>query len=169
MRSSSSSPPRRVASIGSVVMSLAIACSDSNTSPNTPVDAGSSSSGSSSGAPADSGADTGGSLNGCTTFVDRTAEDASRTVKWDLDVGQAPERCMRVKVGQSLKLSQDGSFTPADLGTHPVKALGGDEPSPFTDPGVDAAGNVLFEKAGTYGFGCGVHGPLMTGVILVVP
>lgn len=162
----------RVALIGSIVMSLAslaMACSDSSTSPSTPVDGGSSSSGSSSGGAADSGADTGGALNGCATFVDRTAEDAARNLKWDLDVGQAPERCMKIKVGQSLKLSQDGSFTPADLGTHPVEALGGDEPSPFTDPGVDAAGNVVFEKAGTYGFGCGVHGTAMTGVIVVVP
>jgi plastocyanin len=156
--------------IGSVVMSLAWACSDSTTSPSTPADAGttSSSSGSSSGAPVDSGADTGGALNGCTTFVDRTADDAERNLKWDLDIAQAPARCMKIKVGQSLKLSADGSFTPADLGAHPVEALGGDEPSPFTDPGVDAAGNVVFDKAGSFGFGCEVHGTAMTGVILVV-
>lgn len=162
---------RGAALIGSVMMSLAWACSDSTTSPSTPVDAGStsSSSGSSSGAPADAGADTGGSLNGCAAFVDRTADDAQRNLKWDLGVPQVPERCMKIKVGQSVKLSADGSFTPADLGTHPPEALGGDAPSPFTDPGVDAAGNILFDKAGTYGFGCGVHGTAMTGAILVVP
>src|SRR5688500_14466950 len=160
----------RASLVVAVVLSLAsfaLACSDSTTSPSTATDAGSSSSSSGS-TSQDSGADTGpAALNGCTTFVDHTADDATRNLKWDLGVPQAPERCMKIKVGQSVKLSQDGAFTPADLGTHPPKALGGDTPSPFTDPGVDAAGNILFDQAGTFGFGCSVHAS-MRGVLLVV-
>jgi hypothetical protein len=152
----------------SVAMALAIACSDSSTSPTSTPDGGSSSSSGSSTTPDASGADGGAALNGCAAFVDRTAEDASRSLQWDFGVGDRPERCMKIKVGQSLKLSLDGSFTPADLGEHPVGPLGGDAPSPFTDPGVDAAGNLLFDKAGTFGFHCTIHSG-MTGAILVVP
>jgi plastocyanin len=157
--------------IGTAFLSLAIACSDSSTSSTNAPDGGSTSSTSSSssgGAAGDSGTDATTALNGCAAFVDRSAEDAARNLQWDLGVGQRPERCMKIKVGQSLKLSQDGAFTPADLGAHPVGAAGGDTPSPFTDPGVDAAGNVLFEKAGSFGFHCTIHSN-MNGVIQVVP
>jgi plastocyanin len=163
-------PRIALVSSGALILAVAVACSDSSTSPSPAPDAGSSStsSGSSSGAPVDSGADTGAAVNGCTTFVDRTADDASRSLKWDADVAQLPERCMKIKVGQSLKLTEDGAFLPADLGTHPAIAAGGATPSPFTDPGVDATGNVVFEKAGTYGFACGNHSS-EKGAVLVVP
>jgi hypothetical protein len=151
-------------------VSLAIACSDSSTSSSGANDAGTTSSSSSSGStPVDSGTDTAPPSHECTTFVDRTADDATRNLQWDLDVLTRPERCMKIKVNQSVKFSTDGQFTPADLVTHPIEAAGGDTPNPFAETPVDAAGNIAFDKAGTYKFRCTSHPTEMLGAIQVVP
>ena len=76
---------------------------------------------------------------------------------------------MKIKVDQTVKFSQDGQFTPADLVAHPVEANGGDTPNPFTETGVDAAGNIAFDKAGTYKFRCKTHPTGMLGAIQVGP
>lgn len=109
-------------------------------------------------------------LNTCGSYVDRTAADADREIKWDLSVGSEAERCMTVKVGQTVSFR--GDFT-----RHPLKAKGGDSPSLFSqaadlvsNPGLAGEEYTPFEfkSAGTFGYVCGVH-PSMTGVIRVIP
>ena len=78
---------------------------------------------------------------------------------------QLPERCMKIKVGQTVTWS-DGASGPADFVSHPLGANGGDTPNPV--PNVDkATGNVTFTKAGTFGYLCTNH-PAMIGAIQVV-
>jgi plastocyanin len=112
--------------------------------------------------PAEAGADATAPavVNACKTFVDRSASTASRTITWDFPVSTAPERCMTVKVGESVTFM-------GDFGLHPLLAGGGDSPNPFSS--VDTTtGKVTFPKAGLYGFMCGNH-PSMIGAIMVVP
>lgn len=97
-------------------------------------------------------------VNSCTTFEDRTAGGASRTLTWDFAIGTAPERCITIKKGQDVTFS--GDFT-----MHPLESSGGDTPNPIG--GHDANGKVSFTAAGTFGFICGFH-PAMTGAIKVV-
>jgi plastocyanin len=126
---------------------------------------GSSSGGSSSG---DAGSEAGAALNGCTSYEDRTADNASRVIKWDTSVTSLPEHCMKIKAGQKVIFSTttDAAGAPANFGVHPLKASGGDTPNPF-DTVDDASGAVTFAAAGTFGYKCNVHS-FMTGAIEVV-
>jgi plastocyanin len=136
--------------------------STSSSSSSSSSSGGSSGSTSSSGS---SGADAGAKIGGCSTFEDRSADAASRSIKWDFGVVQLPERCMKIKVGQTVTWS-DGASGPADFVSHPLGANGGDTPNPV--PNVDkATGNVTFTKAGTFGYLCTNH-PAMIGAIQVV-
>jgi plastocyanin len=98
-------------------------------------------------------------VNGCTAYVDRTADAASRVIAWTYTVASDPARCMRITVGQSV--TWNGDFV-----QHPRLAQGGDAPSPIADAG--AAPEVAFPAQGTFGFACGNH-PFMTGAIRVAP
>lgn len=109
-------------------------------------------------------------LNTCGSYVDRTAADADREIKWDLSVGGEAERCMTVKVGQTVSFR--GNFT-----SHPLKAKGGDSPSLFSQAADLVSNQGLageeytpfeFKTAGTFGYVCEKH-PSMTGVIRVIP
>ena len=95
-------------------------------------------------------------LNGCTTYVDLTADAAKREIPWDFPVTSAPEHCMKIKVGQTVKWN-------GNRNTHPLAASGGDSPNPITD-----ADTVTFPKAGVFGYICSAH-PNMKGAIVVVP
>jgi hypothetical protein len=95
----------------------------------------------------------------CTSYVDRTAPSADRTLLWTLALAGSPAACMKVAVGQTVTWS--GSFT-----SHPLLADGGTTPNPI--PNHDAAGNVTFTAPGTYGYICEIHA-VMTGAIMVVP
>jgi hypothetical protein len=99
----------------------------------------------------------------CSSFLDRTAEDASRIIPWGFGISGAPERCLRVRVGQSVTF--EGSFS-----THPMGAAGGDVPSPIVgDYPVGAVEyNVDFVSAGTFGYYCLTHAT-MRGAIEAVP
>lgn len=99
-------------------------------------------------------------VNGCTSFVDATGGAAEIT--WDLSVGTAPGRCLKIREGQSVTWT--GSFT-----SHPLKASGGTTPSPIVNgqPG-DTDVTIQFDAAGVYGYVCEIHGS-MTGAIQVVP
>jgi plastocyanin len=90
-------------------------------------------------------------------YVDRTAPGASREITWDLSVVNAPERCMKVRVGQTVLWN-------GDLGMHPLGGQGGDDPSLIT---FHDNGSVTFTKVGTFGFHCLVHS-VMIGAIMVV-
>lgn len=126
---------------------------------------GGSSGSTSSSSSGSSGTDAGEKIGGCSTFEDRSADTASRSIKWDFGVVQLPERCMKIKVGQTVTWS-DGASGPADFVSHPLGANGGDTPNPV--PNVDkATGNVTFTKAGTFGYLCTNH-PAMIGAIQVV-
>jgi plastocyanin len=98
-------------------------------------------------------------VNGCTTFEDRTAEGANRTLTWDFSITTSPDRCIRIKAGQTV--TWEGS-----LEAHPLLPSGGDSPSPVS--GVDTTtGEVTFPSAGTFGYVCDVH-PAMLGAVEVV-
>lgn len=143
--------PMRPALSLALALALAACSGGDDTSPSSP---GTSSG--SSGATSSSG---GGSatVNGCTAFEDQTAATAARKIVWDTSVASKANRCMKVKVGQTV--AYEGNFA-----THPLGAAGGDSPSPFAS--VPDTGKVTFDRAGTFGYVCRVH-PSMTGAVLV--
>ena len=102
--------------------------------------------------------------NGCTTFQDRTADGASRSIQWDLGLPSLPERCIKVKAGQVVTWV-DGTAA-ADFNTHPL-LIYVPPPAMGTAPTVDeATGKATFPTAGLFGFACGIH-PTMKGAVLV--
>ena len=66
---------------------------------------------------------------------------------------------MLIKTGQTVHWN-------GNLAIHPLGAKGGDNPNPMSS--VDSAGRVAFPSAGTFGYTCTVHEP-MIGAIRVVP
>lgn len=108
-------------------------------------------------------------LNGCSSYADFTDSQADRLLKWDFAITSNPNRCMKIKQGQSVTFA--GNFT-----QHPLQALGGDNPNPFTQAAgaVQNAGqateqtSVRFDTPGIFGYKCSVHAS-MTGAIVVVP
>lgn len=108
----------------------------------------------------DAGNDAEAAPSNCTTFTDHTADGDARTIKWDFSIATSPDRCMKIKAGQTVTWQ-------GDFGTHPLGTNGGDTPNPIAD--VDTStGKVTFPNAGTFGFKCEVH-PAMIGAIQVVP
>jgi hypothetical protein len=98
----------------------------------------------------------------CLTFLDRSADQADRTLAWNFDLGASAERCLQIAAGQSVTWS--GAFR-----WHPLSALGGDLPSPIPGAYPDEGDHTLtFPVSGTYGFICEVHTE-MRGAIRVVP
>ena len=95
-------------------------------------------------------------LNGCESFVDRTAAGATRSLTWDESIGGRAERCITIRAGQLL-------CWVGDFETHPLLAHGGDTPTP-----IDGSDCVTFEDEGDYGYVCTFH-PDMLGVVRVVP
>lgn len=94
-------------------------------------------------------------LNGCSAYVDRRAAAASRTLVWDASIAVSAERCMKIRAGQQVVF--DGDFE-----AHPLEALGGDVPSPFS------SASWVFAEPGVFGYICTIHAE-MTGAIWVVP
>ena len=97
-------------------------------------------------------------LNGCSTYTDHTSASDAREIAWGFEVTSDPAHCMTVKVGQTVHWN-------GNLGSHPLGVKGGDSPSPIAT--VDPTGHVTFTAAGTYGYTCTVHSP-MIGAIKVV-
>jgi plastocyanin len=104
----------------------------------------------------DAGAPNGPVLNGCSQYVDRTADAASRTLVWSFSIANAPERCITIKAGQTVIFQGDHTV-------HPLAAKGGDATTPITN-----VADVKFATAGTFGYVCSNH-PSMTGVVYVLP
>ena len=98
-------------------------------------------------------------INGCldTQYLDRTATGADRQLAWDFSISSDPERCMQVRVGQTVTWS-------GDLGVHPLGGSGGDSPNPI---GLHQNGSVTFNTVGSFGFVCLSHSS-MKGAIKVV-
>ncbi len=119
----------------------------------TPVDGGASTgSGNGSG-----NSPTGTALNGCTTYLDQTDPAAARKIDWSPTLATSPNRCMKVKSGQTVAF--EGRFT-----DYPIAPAGGAEPSPFAS--VPDTGKVKLGAAGVYGFACTIDAK-MTGAIQV--
>jgi plastocyanin len=95
-------------------------------------------------------------VNDCDDFTDRTADGDSRDITWDFSITAAPERCMKVRAGQTVTWS-------GDLTAHPL-AVDGVEASDVKLVGPGA--QVTFTTAGTFGFNCVLHAE-MKGAILV--
>ena len=109
----------------------------------------------------DSGTLADGGFNGCTAYVDNTGK-AEVDLVWDTSVANLPDHCSKIKVGSSAKFT--GSFS-----AHPLEALGGDTPTPFTGATADGGSTVVkFTAAGTYGYHC-VNHSVMVGAFVVVP
>ncbi len=90
-------------------------------------------------------------------YLDRTAPAADRELEWTLSIASSAERCMQVRIGQSVRWV--GNF-----GVHPLDPEGGDQPNAVA---THADGLVTFGSVGTFGYVCGVH-PSMKGAIRVV-
>ena len=100
--------------------------------------------------------------NDCVTFVDRTADSASRNIQWDLSVVTAPERCMKIKAGQTVSWVNGTGV--ANFTDHPLVVY---KPGGGMAPTVDmTTGKGTFPTAALFGFACGIH-PQMRGVVLV--
>lgn len=92
---------------------------------------------------------------GCTTFDDRTASGASRTVTFDNN-GYSP-KCMRVTTTQDVTFS--GSFS-----LHPLRQVCG--PREFTfNPNFGNSRTARFSSFGTYGYECANHPAFEKGAI----
>ena len=113
--------------------------------------------------PQDSGGpDSEAALNGCTTFIDQTADTAARTIDWVRSVGTV---CYRIKKGQTMTWNpKDTSFS-----AHPLRLDAGSMGSPIVNQSTGSTPfGATFAATGTFGFSCGFH-PDMMGAISVVP
>jgi hypothetical protein len=91
-------------------------------------------------------------------YLDRTAANADRELRWDFNFPADLERCLKIRVGQSVRWQ--GNF-----GDHPLEGDQGDDPNPIDS---HAAGLVTFARPGVFGFRCNFHLE-MQGAIWVVP
>lgn len=144
---------RSVLVLPCVVVLALTACSggDDTSTPTTGASSGS------SGATSSSSGGAATTVNGRTSFVDQTAGSAPRKIVWDTSLASNPNRCMKVKVGQTVAYE-------GELAIHPLAPSGGDTPTAFSNSAAN--GKVTFPRAGTFGYACAVH-PSMTGAILV--
>ena len=109
-------------------------------------------------------------VNGCASYEDGSAganPNDNRYVDWNnTTFPTAPERCLQVKVGQSVIIA-------GDFVTHPLMGSGGDAPaiaSRTTNPsGPPDEYTVTFATVGTFGYVCTVHPGTMRGAVRVVP
>ncbi len=92
-----------------------------------------------------------------TQYLDRTAPTADRELNWDFSIASDPERCLQVRVGQTVFFN-----VPSD--NHPLGASGGDNPNPIAS---HTQGSVTFSAVGIFGFQCLNHSS-MKGAIKVV-
>ena len=90
-------------------------------------------------------------------YVDHTAADAARRIPWGHGVGLLPERCMKIRAGQSVAFVGDHS-------AHPLSPIDGEGGNPFFS---QSNGMVQFDRAGLFPFVCGDH-PGMRGAIWAV-
>ena len=93
------------------------------------------------------------------SYLDRTAPDADRLFLWDFPFAGDPERCIRIRVGQSVQWQ--GNF--AD---HPLQTDEGDPNNPIANYEA-TAGLVKFDQVGVFGYRCNFHFA-MRGAIQVV-
>lgn len=95
-------------------------------------------------------------LNGCTSFDDRSAPQAMRTITWQF--GPTP-KCIEIDKNQTVTWQ-------GDFGFHPLEPLGGDMPTPITSTATGMSAMFTFPNSGFYGYHCAVHSGL-EGVVHV--
>ncbi len=100
-------------------------------------------------------------LNGCSSYVDKTASGASITFPMAGAPMQYQPACVHIKAGQTVTWT--GSFS-----SHPLIPEGGGTPNPTPDTSTGTTTTMTFPNAGTYGYGCGIHASMM-GAIQVTP
>lgn len=140
-------------------------CSD-DPAPEPAPDASTSSSSSSGGATDGGGTSTdsgssaadAGPINACTSFEDRSAAAASRTIAWAFPL--PTPRCLTILIGQSVTFQ--GSFTQYRV----AASRTGDQPNPIAGFDPDAP-TVVFPRAGVYGFES-PDAPALQGAVQVV-
>ena len=81
-----------------------------------------------------------------------------RTLTWEFGIQDGPERCIQVRVGQTVTWN-------GNLDDHPLAGDGGDTPNPIS---FHQNGSVTFTAPGTFGYVCLSHSP-MVGAVKVVP
>jgi hypothetical protein len=150
---------------------LVFACSSSSSGGGTtPVDSGVSTTrpdAATSGTDSGGGGDDGGSMdpqiNGCTTYVDHTA-DQEVDLQWDFGINQKADHCSKIKKGASVKWT-------GDFNAHPLDAHNGDANNPIAGAGANADGGasvtITFSNTGTFGYWCDIHMTAMQGAIIV--
>jgi hypothetical protein len=102
-------------------------------------------------------------INGCTTYesyVDRTADGASRVLSWVVGIAGNPAKCMKVKVGQMVVLN-------GDFAAHPLVPDEGDVPTqiPAKNSGTDLI--IVPTIPGTFGY-ISSNESTMTGALYVI-
>ena len=102
-------------------------------------------------------------VDGCADadYLDRTAPAADRTLTWDFSIVGDPERCLKVRVGQSVRWDGDLQFS------HPLTNDEGTLPNPIS--GHDASGVVVFTQPGTFGYRCDNHFQMRGAILVVAP
>ncbi len=129
--------------------------------------AGGSGGGSAGGSAGGSGGGSGQTtVNGCSSYVDHTASNDSRTVTFTFPAYTPP--CMLVSAGQSVTFSGNFSFHPLTPGTAPSSSGAGSSNNPISLTSSGSTASFTFPTAGTYPYYCGNHeGSGMFGSIRV--
>ena len=110
----------------------------------------------------DAGNDAAGPINGCTTFVDMTADGGVITGPAGALPSQYQPNCVHIKTGQSVTWN-------SDFVSHPLDPFGGDTPNPIQATASGTTVTFSFPNAGTFGFHCGIHTTSMFGAVQVTP
>jgi hypothetical protein len=103
-------------------------------------------------------------VDGCleSDYLDRTAPNSDRDFNWDYAFAGDPERCITIRVGQSVRWI-------GDFPSHPLDPDEGTTPSPILPiASPDASGQVTFQQVGIYGYRCNFHFS-MRGAVQVLP
>jgi plastocyanin len=101
-------------------------------------------------------------VNGCTDYVDMTANGATINGPMDPNPAQFSPNCVHVKVGQTVTWN-------VLLSSHPLAASGGDSPSPITTTASGTSVTFTFSNAGAFGYHCLAHPTIMFGAVYVTP
>jgi plastocyanin len=102
----------------------------------------------------------GGVVNGCTTFVDDTADGGILVGPTTQPPAQYVPNCVHIKVGQSATWT-------ANFGDHPLEAYKGTMPSPIVTTSSGTSVTFTFSTPGTYGYQCQFHPFAMFGAVEV--
>jgi len=101
-------------------------------------------------------------VNGCSSYVDMTANGATINGPSNAAPAQFSPNCVHVRAGQSVTWN-------VELSAHPLGASGGDTPSPITTTVSGNSVTFAFPNAGAFGYHCLAHPTIMFGAVWVTP